>query len=255
MRYPASEKLEIIRIVEQSHLPAKRTLDIGEVSWRTPIKKNAMDVPIADKVNLLMSVNDAALGAGASFVNSLLFLVNEQKYFASTDGSYIDQDVHRIWAPLTVTAVDQSTGKFRSREGLPQAVVDWVNAGGTALLGDTAEVALPDAATALWRDAVGETLVEGGPMGAGRLLRFTRMLEPVAMPALLDADFAARLRDLITPAAPPPSSVVSTAFAPKAGTPPFPLPPRELSAWVGILTALVFLAERLLASRRRRFAP
>ena len=27
MRYPASEKLEIIRLVEQSHLPAKRTLD------------------------------------------------------------------------------------------------------------------------------------------------------------------------------------------------------------------------------------
>ncbi len=27
MRYPASEKLEIIRIVEQSHLPVTRTLD------------------------------------------------------------------------------------------------------------------------------------------------------------------------------------------------------------------------------------
>jgi hypothetical protein len=27
MRYPASEKLEIIRLVEGSHLPAKRTLD------------------------------------------------------------------------------------------------------------------------------------------------------------------------------------------------------------------------------------
>ena len=27
MRYPASEKLEIIRIVERSHLPARRTLD------------------------------------------------------------------------------------------------------------------------------------------------------------------------------------------------------------------------------------
>jgi transposase-like protein len=27
MRYPASEKLEIIRLVEDSHLPAKRTLD------------------------------------------------------------------------------------------------------------------------------------------------------------------------------------------------------------------------------------
>ena len=27
MRYPASEKLEIIRLVEQSHLPTKRTID------------------------------------------------------------------------------------------------------------------------------------------------------------------------------------------------------------------------------------
>jgi transposase-like protein len=28
MRYPASEKLEIIRLVEQSHFPAKRTLEM-----------------------------------------------------------------------------------------------------------------------------------------------------------------------------------------------------------------------------------
>ena len=27
MRYPASEKLKIIRIVEQSHLPVRRTLE------------------------------------------------------------------------------------------------------------------------------------------------------------------------------------------------------------------------------------
>jgi TldD protein len=56
--------------------------------------------------------------AGASFVNSQLFLVNEQKYFASSDGSYIDQDVHRIWAPFTVTAIDKASGKFRTRDGL-----------------------------------------------------------------------------------------------------------------------------------------
>jgi putative transposase len=35
MRYPGSEKLEIIRIVEQSHLPAKRTLDQLGVARRT----------------------------------------------------------------------------------------------------------------------------------------------------------------------------------------------------------------------------
>ena len=91
---------------------------VGEVSWRTPIVKNAMQVPIEEKVDLLLGVNAAAMGAGASFVNSMLFVVNEQKYFASTDGSYIDQDVHRIWAPLNVTVIDQATGKFRNREGL-----------------------------------------------------------------------------------------------------------------------------------------
>ncbi|WP_339931926.1 TldD/PmbA family protein [uncultured Brevundimonas sp.] len=91
---------------------------VGEVTWRTPIVKNAMEVPIGEKVELLMGVNAAATGAGASFVQSMLFLVNEQKYFASTDGSYIDQDVHRIWPSLNVTVVDQATGKFRNREGL-----------------------------------------------------------------------------------------------------------------------------------------
>jgi TldD protein len=91
---------------------------VGEVSWVTPIEKNAMEVPLKDKVDLLLSVNAAALEAGASFVNSTLFLVNEQKYYASTDGSYIDQDVHRIWAPMQVTVVDKESGKFRARAGL-----------------------------------------------------------------------------------------------------------------------------------------
>lgn len=94
------------------------TPSLGEVSWRTPIRRNGMEVEIQEKVDLLLGVNAAATNAGASFVNSSLFLVNEQKYFASTDGSYIDQDVHRIFAPFTVTAIDRSTGKFRTRDGL-----------------------------------------------------------------------------------------------------------------------------------------
>ncbi|WP_417474177.1 TldD/PmbA family protein [Luteimonas mephitis] len=94
------------------------TPGVGEVAWKTPIRKNAMAVPVKDKVDLLLGVNAAATNAGASFVNSMLFLVNEQKYFASTDGSYIDQDVHRIWAPMSVTGIDKASGKFRTREGL-----------------------------------------------------------------------------------------------------------------------------------------
>ncbi|MDB5006305.1 MAG: TldD protein [Mucilaginibacter sp.] len=90
----------------------------GEVSWKTPIVKNAFDVPVKDKTDLLLSVNDAALKGGANYVNSIIFLVNEQKYFASTDGSYIDQDIHRIWPLFEVTKIDQKTGKFVTRQSL-----------------------------------------------------------------------------------------------------------------------------------------
>ena len=90
----------------------------GEVSWRTPIKQNAFEVPVAQKAELLLAANAAALANGANFVNSSLFQVNEQKYFASTDGSYIDQDIHRIWPTFTVTAIDRGSGKFKTRDAL-----------------------------------------------------------------------------------------------------------------------------------------
>ncbi len=90
----------------------------GEVSWKTPIKKDFKDIPVSEKVDLLLNANAAAMENGASFVNSALFMVNEQKYFASTEGSYIDQDVHRIWPTFGVTAVDRSAGKFKTRQAL-----------------------------------------------------------------------------------------------------------------------------------------
>ncbi len=92
---------------------------VGDVSWNTPIKKNALEVPIKDKVDLLLSVNDAAMKNGANYITSILFLVNEQKYFASTDGSYIDQDVHRLWAPFFATAIGKAGFKQRTGLGNP----------------------------------------------------------------------------------------------------------------------------------------
>jgi TldD protein len=92
---------------------------VGDVSWQTPIKKNSMEVPIKDKVDLLLGVNAAAMANGATYISSNMFLVNEQKYFASTDGSYIDQDVHRFWAPFSATIVGDAGFKTRSGLGNP----------------------------------------------------------------------------------------------------------------------------------------
>jgi len=94
----------------------------GEVSWKTPIEKNAFEVPVKEKVDLLMTANAAAMAGGASFVNSLMLAVNEQKYFASTDGSYIDQDIHRLFPTFTVTKIDKASGKFQTRKALSSPV-------------------------------------------------------------------------------------------------------------------------------------
>lgn len=91
---------------------------LGERSWKTPIQKNAFEIPVKEKVDLLMKVNSEAMKAGATFINSALYFVNEQKYFASTDGSYIEQDIHRLWPTFTVTVVDKQTGKFKTRDAL-----------------------------------------------------------------------------------------------------------------------------------------
>lgn len=90
----------------------------GEVSWKAPIEKNGFEVPIKEKVDLLLNVNGTAMKAGADYITSLLFLVNEQKYFASSDGSYIDQDIHRIWPAFFITKIDKASGKFETRNSL-----------------------------------------------------------------------------------------------------------------------------------------
>ncbi|NSL87557.1 TldD/PmbA family protein [Chitinophaga sp. Mgbs1] len=94
----------------------------GQVSWKTPIQQNAFTIPVKDKVDLLLSVNDIALKGGANFVNSAILAINEQKYFASTDGSYIDQDIHRLFPTFTVTKTDRNTGKFETRKSLSSPV-------------------------------------------------------------------------------------------------------------------------------------
>ena len=91
---------------------------LGEKNWKTPIEINSFKIPVKDKIDLLMKVNSEAMKVGAGFIASSLSFVNEQKYFASTDGSFIEQDIHRLWPTFTVTVVDKQTGKFKTRDAL-----------------------------------------------------------------------------------------------------------------------------------------
>lgn len=85
-------------------------------TWTTPIKKNAFEVSIDDKVNFLFGINEKAKSFGADFCSSFIWAVNEWKYFASSEGSFIKQDIHRIWSAFDITVVDKETGNFESRD-------------------------------------------------------------------------------------------------------------------------------------------
>ena len=81
--------------------------------WETPMKKNPFDVPVKDKVDFLLSLNREALKVkGATFCNSSMFFAAEHKFYASTDGSFIEQEILREFPVASVTAVDKTTGKF-----------------------------------------------------------------------------------------------------------------------------------------------
>ncbi|MBL8207781.1 MAG: TldD/PmbA family protein [Blastocatellia bacterium] len=89
-------------------------------SWRSAFEQDPFDAPLDDKIQFLLKLNERALAVkGVRFVNSQLSFVNEQKYFASTDGSRIEQNLIRSWPTFTVTAVDQAKGDFQTRNSLP----------------------------------------------------------------------------------------------------------------------------------------
>src|SRR5215470_15307327 len=87
-------------------------------TWQTPITKSPFRVSTRVKADLLLALNAAAMKNGASFVNSAIFAVEEDKFFASTDGSYISQLLTRVWPTFQVTCVDKTTGMFQTRGSL-----------------------------------------------------------------------------------------------------------------------------------------
>jgi len=104
---------------QQEPLALVPVQNYGEQAWKAPIQKNAFEVPVKEKADLLLEANARAMEAGANFISSNLFMVNEQKYFASTEGSYINQDIHRIWPTFTVTAIGENGFKTRNALSAP----------------------------------------------------------------------------------------------------------------------------------------
>jgi TldD protein len=87
--------------------------------WKSAFEKDPFGVPMDKKVEFLLKLNELAMQAkGASFVTSGLSFQNEDKFFASTDGSATEQYIIRTLPFLTVTAVNRAAGDFQTRSSL-----------------------------------------------------------------------------------------------------------------------------------------
>jgi TldD protein len=101
-------------------------------SWKSAYQIDPFEVPLEKKIDLLLKINAAALKVkGARFVSSAMLFVREDKFFASSEGSRIEQQIIRSDCPFTVTAVDSASGAFSSRSSLSypaQRGYEWIEA-------------------------------------------------------------------------------------------------------------------------------
>ena len=91
-------------------------------TWANQIKRDPFEVPLETKTAFLMKLNETAMAVpGVSFVNSQILFVDEQKYFASSEGSRITQRLVRTYPQFTVTAADRAAGDFQTRPVVDRA--------------------------------------------------------------------------------------------------------------------------------------
>jgi TldD protein len=125
----AIDKQEIARIAKKAVAIAKANsvlqrepvklapIESYRAIWNTPIREDPFDVSLQEKTDTLLGINAKALElAGVSFCSSSMAFVREHKFFASTEGSYIEQTLHRCNPSFQVTSVDHKLGSFETRD-------------------------------------------------------------------------------------------------------------------------------------------
>ena len=84
--------------------------------WAADARIDPFTIPIEDKAALLLRANaEAQKVNGARFVNSNMFFLKDQRTFASTDGSFIVQQIVRSLPSMSITAVAPDFSDFQSR--------------------------------------------------------------------------------------------------------------------------------------------
>jgi len=111
--------------------------------WQTPLVKDPFKIPLEDKAELLLAINREAMKVrGVKFATSWYTGASEWKLFASTEGSYLEQEIVRVGPGYYVTAVDDKHGEFETRDhDLPPRQAGWEYVERAPLLADARRIA------------------------------------------------------------------------------------------------------------------
>ena len=125
---PRVEKEEVARVTREAVAVAQTNAALqrepvqlapvksAQALWRTPFQKDPFSLSIGEKLDFLQAVNSEVRVVPKVFrVSSFLRFRSEHKFFASTDGSYIEQYIQQIVPGYQATAIDRSTRTRRVR--------------------------------------------------------------------------------------------------------------------------------------------
>jgi TldD protein len=117
---------EAVRLARAARAVQRRRVELSPVTpvkgtWRTPISRDPIDVPIEEKVALLFAANEAALKVPrVRFVNSSLQMLREEKTLATTDGTLVTQTFVRVGPQFTATAIAEGDFQGYNEELAPR---------------------------------------------------------------------------------------------------------------------------------------
>jgi hypothetical protein len=165
-----------------------------------------------------------------------------------TEDASPEVDIAGTEAPL---AADTARLVWLAPGDLPATVREWIAAGGHALIDAQTTWPQPEAGVVAWRDDEGRVLARATASGRGRVTQLQQALAPADLPALLEADFPQRLRELLDGPPTSPRLADAAEHAPLVGGPGFPESPRELDTPLLWLILALFALERGFATRAR----
>jgi TldD protein len=158
-----------VAIARASALVGKRPVVLAPAQaiqdrYETPIERDPFAVTLDEKIDYLMRANNAAQAvAGITIVQSGLNAWREEKVFASTEGSYIEQVITQTGLVLETMAVDG--GEVQSRS-YPGAFSHWMTKGWEL----TSEYDLPGNAQRIAEEAVALLRAPQCPSGVTTLI-------------------------------------------------------------------------------------